>query len=689
MAGLQSNSAARASDRGVYVADARAPAIAEPTPSALPLFTKAIMDVPLPGAPPYVHQLGAEIGLAFVDGALRQNHVRRVSESLRLIDHGAALQTVRVDLSLSLLNEGQYRAGKAYSRLRGMNHGAPASGRPQSSGTLVWVPVTRLSRRSVSPVEVLEAHGNQVPRLTQDETGRLMAPAMYRLLRSILESDPDARNDESDLYRLLHWSDAARWVIQRALVALTTERANPETGSTLVSSSDSSSKTDRPPRVLAARVLEQKSALLDEYLRLLHVVINHYFVVVGLSEAEDEHTLTYRSPLEATGRHDEGLWELVRQGVRLIGNAGNAYDVEYQSRLSTGVRSYHFAAETELDLSIDPPYLTTDFDRDRTQRLGADLGFLSGALTRGHTNGRSKILDLELGAALGGLSEIVRRRQWEAEQVGLKMDPDAAPACQQLRDHTVSADRSDEERSIDTPAASPELLSAAAEELIDFELGTDLSAERDPPSSRAHAYWRKPLEGRASSLTTINVRCNFRITDSAEGGPRYAGLFVGAVALMNLLIALMLFGRLPFGAAVGLEWGDQPRASGEVSENADALVAVLLLVPGFLYTRLRLPVPGTIAGRLRTFTRVLSYTVILSSAAIGVLVAVGVSPRTLETAMWISIAIDLGCCGLLRLDRRERSPVPRPAWAHLHGRRPERARPVNVRFTGVGSPDDL
>src|SRR5687768_5144758 len=77
----------------------------EPAPSALPLLTRAIMEVPLPGAPPRVHQLGAEIGLAFVDGTLRQNHVRRISESLQLIDHRAALQSVRVDLSLSLLND--------------------------------------------------------------------------------------------------------------------------------------------------------------------------------------------------------------------------------------------------------------------------------------------------------------------------------------------------------------------------------------------------------------------------------------------------------------------------------------------------------------------------------------------------------------------------------------------------------
>jgi hypothetical protein len=653
---------------------------------ALELLIKAIMEVPLPGAPPHGQQHGAEIGLAFVDGALRQNHVRRISESLQLIDHGAALQTVRVDLSLSLLNDGQYRAGKAYSSLRGMNNGTHTLTRPEAEDALVWVPVTRLSRRSISPVEVLDAHGSQVPRLTQDETSQLMAPAMFRLLKSILDSDPEATNDQTDLYRFLHWNDRSRWVIQRALIALTTERANPSPRRPEPVADSSFAEREDDPRLLAVKVLRQRGSMLKEYFQLLDIVINHYLVVVGLSDAEDEHTLTYRSPIEAKDK-DKGWQQRVRDRLRLLGSASNAYDVEYESWLSTGVRSYHFAAETELDLSIHPPFLTTNFDSHRADRLSTDMQFLATELEAPCTRpGDDKIIELELGTALGRLAELVRRRRWEADQIDIEVAATTAPICRQLRDLAVVPSRGGERQLIDRDTVSPTDLKQAAAEIADFDLGSDLSAEKDPMSSHAHAYWRKPLESITSSLTTINVRCNFRIIDGADSGPRYVGLFVGAVALLNLLIAVALFGRLsPFGP----EWDSEPLSRDGMSQNADALVGVLLLVPGFLYTRLRLPAPGTIAGRLRTFTRVLAYVVIMCSALIGVLVAAGDSPHTLENAMWSSIAIDLFCFALLlRFDRRKGSPVPAPTWAHRHAQLQRGPRPVDARFSGVGSPHD-
>jgi hypothetical protein len=653
-------------------------------PNALPLLVKAIREVPLPGAPPHGQQHGAEIGLAFVDGALRQNHVRRISESLQLIDHGAALQTVRVDLSLSLLNDGQYRAGKAYSRLRGMNNGVHTLTRPESENSLVWVPVTQLSRRSVSPVEVRDAHDGQVPRLTQDETSQLMAPAMFRLLKSILDSDPQATNPDSDLYRFLHWNDRARWVIQRALIALTTERANPAERQPGRPADSAFADREDDPRLLAVKVLEERRDMLGEYFRLLDIVVNNYFVVVGLSDAEDEHTLTYRSPLEAKGK-DPKLRRRVRDRVRLLISASNAYDVEYESWLSTGVRSYHFAAETELDLSIHPPFLTTDYDGHRATRLSDDMTFLARELRCDRKlPGDQRILELELNTALGRLAEIVRRRQWEADQVDIEIPDATAPTCWHLRDLAVSPTRNGQGQVGDHPGVSPEQLELAAAELVDSGLGADLSAEKDPMSSHAHAYWRKPLEGPSSSLTTIKVCCNLRIIDGADGGPRSVGLFVGAMALLNLVIAFFLFGRpVPFGPTLE----GTSLASEEMSQNADALVGVLLLVPSFLYTRLRLPAPGTIAGRLRTFTRLLAFTVITSSALIGVLVAADAPRPLLEWVMFGGNVVDGLCCYALRFDRRKDAPMPRPTWAHRQGLVQWGPRPIDAQFVGVGSPE--
>jgi hypothetical protein len=51
------------------------------------------------------------------------------------------------------------------------------------------------------------------------------------------------------------------------------------------------------------------------------------------------------------------------------------------------------------------------------------------------------------------------------------------------------------------------VLRTAADEVEDFELGIDLSSENDPPSSRAHAYWRRPQDPGGTSIGTIDVAC--------------------------------------------------------------------------------------------------------------------------------------------------------------------------------------
>src|SRR5438552_10448466 len=91
---------------------------AERSMDGISCLQEAIRSVPIPGAPPRLSQDGAAVGLAFLDVALRQNHIRRLTERLTLIEHRAARCTTEVDLSLALLDESQREAGVLYQRLR-------------------------------------------------------------------------------------------------------------------------------------------------------------------------------------------------------------------------------------------------------------------------------------------------------------------------------------------------------------------------------------------------------------------------------------------------------------------------------------------------------------------------------------------------------------------------------------------
>jgi hypothetical protein len=152
----------------------------------------AIMSVPAPGAPPRQNAVGAAIGLSFLDSALRLNHIRRVSETLTVTDHRVARRTTEIDISLAMLDEGQRRAMVLSRDLRSASR--PGNDGDQSSDE-VWVPVARVARRSTAPVIIWDPSGARLPRLTQNECGRLLAAGLFRLLRGILDSLPGTTSD--------------------------------------------------------------------------------------------------------------------------------------------------------------------------------------------------------------------------------------------------------------------------------------------------------------------------------------------------------------------------------------------------------------------------------------------------------------------------------------------------------------
>jgi len=117
----------------------------------------------------------------------------------------------------------------------------------------------------------------------------------------------------------------------------------------------------------------------------------------------------------------------------------------------------------------------------------------------------------------------------------------------------------------------------------------------------------------------------------------------------------------------GLQWlYSGTVAAQSAPRQADAVVAVLLLVPGLLLARLDLPSTNTVLGQLRRFPRSLAV------ASVAVTTGLAITVGTVETDLviirffQISLAI-LGvillCCVCEFYARRirRRSPVPRSA----------------------------
>jgi hypothetical protein len=424
--------------------------------------------------------------------ALRQNHVRRIGETLHLTEQHVSNRVIELDISLNLLDDVQSEAGLDYSAIRTRRaHTSPVKPEDQ----LLWVPVARLSKRSVSPVGVYDAHGALVPRLTQFESSKLLASGMYQLLRSILRAGTEVGELGRSVNQILTDSDEVRWLLQSALLTLFVERAGPTTPTPVAEPSgdrlpDRSSKQ----RGLAARVLKPEAGVLDDYYRLLNVALQEYLIIVGLPNSKDEHHLRYTVPMAA----EHSVGGRAKSRLRQLAPGWRGYRVSYETKLPATVRSYHLVAETDPSLLVKQLVMTCDADRGTTARLVSDLSNLASRLANppgsATDTGPRKILELELETAIRTLSEFVRRRTWEAQQAGGMLHPKRMKAVQifaaaGVSDHAYpSRDGLHRASLFSNPQVTPERLTEACSELEAFGSKWDLTHQGDPLTHRAIAY---------------------------------------------------------------------------------------------------------------------------------------------------------------------------------------------------------
>lgn len=586
------------------------------------VLREAIRTIPIPGSPPKFSHDAAMVGLAFLDAGLRQNHVRRLTERLELTRHGIGSRITELDISLSLLSQEQRTASELFQRIRVRSE--PEEQPIPSVPSAIWLPVSRLSRRAASPIEVTGADGSRLPRLTQYETSRFLVAAMVSLLRGILRGLPDARTN-SELGKFLHSVDEARWLLQSAIATSLLQRSTPRRPiPTVAPTSSTVAGHGAQYRAMTFGILSKYEPELREFMALLDVAVREYLLVVALDSVHDEHILRYTSPLTT-----DPIRSKIHHPRELIQPKSTDYHVLYKTQIPATLRSYHLAVQTSGDVSVQGITLVTNAEKRAVDELVVDLRALSGELPNQSeitvSPVRAKLLELELQSTVRRVAELYRRRVWEADSVGLSIEIQHLQNVSRLAsivvrgDATTADDGSVRNSLLHHPDITAKSLLRCAHEIERCELSSDLSIQNEPAIAKAHAYWRRPSHLRpGGALMSFTAAITLR--DSGNSRPRGIILYLFGIALMSYLLgSLAIGGLLPSAPPNGPSPGTQ-----------DAIVAVLLLVPGFLFTRLDLAPAKSIVGRMRIRPRLAAYSCILLAALEAAVVAGGLGSVALS-----------------------------------------------------------
>jgi hypothetical protein len=383
---------------------------------------------------------------------------------------------------------------------------------------------------------------------------------------------------------------------------------------------------------LALKILEDYVSENSAYAALLDIAVNTYLVVVALDNDRDEHLLSFESPVALRNEGVAGrVWRRLRASRR-------GYQVSYITRLPPTIRSYHFILEAQEGLEVETMFLSTNADKQLANLVSADLRDLAEVIRQDRPNDSSrKIVELEAQVALRRLNEIVRRRRWEAGQAVAEAELTGTAACDSLCHAVVAGEgvhggsEGVDNSILSHPAVSPRALEAASREIEDSEAYRDLSLEADEsPAPRAHAYWRRAIS-RHLGGEHIEVRASALIVDTTSSGPRSVRVYALAVSAIAYIVGCFMTNSL-------LPYFGRPAESLGMAGNPDALVTVLLLIPGFLYSRLALPDRRSVRGYLQALPRLIAHGCIFLMAIFAASIAAGAD---FEVVRWMLLGVTL------------------------------------------------
>lgn len=676
-------------------------------------FLSALRQTPIPTAPAPHDGYQEALGLNLLALALRLGHIDRMTEALTLADSTHMARSVSIDINMNVLT--------AEQRLALRSDPSDPAERPAA----VWLPVSRQSRSTLAPVVVLDAAGNVVPRTTQVETAHALIHGMSKAFRMFLTSDPRTEDPDELLHGIRYNLNRSRWLIE-ATIANMIMGGGQHPGPVLVHTDGSRATDSDSIREKAARAIEELFQPDSPFLRLLDVAATEYLLVVEVPTRKAQAFLRWDAPVIPARSRDPR----VRDTIGRWASFQQEFTVRYSTIIPRAVNSYHVTLEVPPEIQVRRFFLTSDVDAPPLRALVEDMRAVSESYDELRTVA-PKLLELEMQGIASRLAEFGRRRYRDLEQfrayigeryAAFSSRPPRFPAhggatgsvtpenC--LRPDRPIATRlaqfshlyeTDHYRKLADGLVTRETLDALADELVDAELDEDILVDNDPRENAGHAHWqRRPFGADPQSVEPVSSTVYIALVDDPPSLASNVSKLLLAVLLLVLGFGIVLeptfFAGVPLLGALGSSFRPVVEGDGPMS-SADAIVTMLLLVPGLLLSRLDIPSNKTVLGQLRLFPRYVAYTSVIIAGLLALLVASGRAsaldgPFVFGMAALLVLFLLVGVDGVSKaVKRRGRVPVNTisPEWliAELSRRPDKRRKPCSVDFSTIESKDHV
>ncbi|HEV2778275.1 MAG TPA: hypothetical protein VGX25_02640 [Actinophytocola sp.] len=676
----------------------------------LAAFLTALRQTPIPTAPPPHDSHQEALGLNLLALALRLEHIDRMSEALTLADSTHMARSVSVDVNMNVLTPEQMTALRSD---RASQDSMPAA---------VWVPVARQSRTDMAPVVVRDAAGEVVPRMTQVETAQALIHGMSKAFRMFLYSDPRTEIGTELLHDIRHGLNRSRWLIE-ATIAHMIDTGGRRRGP-VPARSERHRKTDSDSiRDKAARAIVQLFAEDSPFLRLLDIAASEYLLVVQIPTGSSQAFLRYDGPVLPArsggrrGRATIAPWAAFQ----------HEFTVRYSTVIPRAVNSYHVTLEVPQEIQVRRFFLTSDVDAPALRSLINDMRAVAESYDRLKAVS-PKLLELELQGIVSRLAEFGRRRYRDLESFmsyiediystfsrrrprfpARATNPGPVSAARSLvprqrivtgLGHLSHQYETDNLRKLADGLIGPADLQRWADALSDAQLDMDIYVDNDPRENAGHAHWqRRPFGTDPQSVEPVSATVYMALVDDPPSLASSVSKLLLAVLVLVVGFAVVLhpqlFDDIPLLGQVGDTLAPDGEGRGPLG-TADAIVTMLLLVPGLLLSRLDIPSGKTVLGRLRIFPRYVAYTSVIIAGALALTVASVrndrlAGPFVIAILALLLLAVLVGIDGLAKaIKRRSRVPVNQvsPNWLIAEIRRaPRRRARCAANFSTIGSGD--
>jgi len=682
------------------------------------MLRDAVLRTPVPSSPPASDPYGEALGLNLLALALRLDHVDRLSDSLHLVDSTHMRRSVAVDINLASLTDAQRRT------LRSVPHDSDA--KPKS----IWLPLGRHARQDLAPIQIRDAAGSVLTTITNRATIWSLGLGLRRAFMIWLDSNPDAHLPGHALQELRHNQYRSTWLIEAAMTNLIENGSRAADAPREDIGDTRSSDIRRTAQKAIDLLFESKD---NPLLSLLEMVSSEHLLVVEVDTEHDHVHLRYDAPVlpalenAPVAPADEGVTDSrpARRRWRPPSWASleHEFTITYATVIPRAVNSYHATVEVSEELRVRRLLMISNNDAHAVRLLVGDMRALATQYELLKETAPA-VLELELEAIVSRAAEVGRRRHRDLRAYQAYIGscyrtfthrsprfrpPPEQPAtaeelCEeigagqrmverlrQLADMLETTDNLDEL----TEKIDATRLRQWAKQFEAADLELDVYVDNDPRENAGHTHWsRRAFGSSLQSAEPVDTTVYATLVDDPPSLAASVGRLLFAVVALVVALAAML--RIGPSDLYGALRGSPPPANAGTAiplGTADALVTILLLVPGLMLSRLDIPSHRTVLGRLRLFSRYVAYAAVTVSAALALAVST-LSER--ELALPVAIALVLLAVvvvfvlvdGTIKAYKR-RSRVPNkiaiPRWLIEEIRRaPRSRRRPAARFSTIG-----